>query len=144
MNDFNKVYAVIDTNVLVSALLTSTSSSNPFIILNAIYNKSIIPVFTDTILSEYKEVLMRPKFHLSLKQVDLVLNFIISNGISKVPVQADNPIDFPDPKDIVFYEVRMAMDDSYLVTGNKKHFPTKPFVVTPTEMVEILRDKGLI
>lgn len=144
MNDYNKVYAVIDTNVLVSALLTSSSSSNPFIILKAIYNKNIVPIFNDTILLEYKEVLMRPKFHLSPRQVELVLNFIVSNGIPKVPVQTDITIDFPDIKDIVFYEVRMAVDDSYLITGNKKHFPTKPFVVTPTEMVEILREKGLI
>ncbi|MCH5229788.1 MAG: putative toxin-antitoxin system toxin component, PIN family [Muribaculaceae bacterium] len=143
MNDLNKVYAVIDTNVLVSALLTSTSSSNPFIILNAIYNKRIVPIFNDIILSEYREVLMRPKFHLSLKQVELVLNFLVSNGISIVPVKEET-IYFPDPKDIVFYEVRMAVDDSYLVTGNQKHFPNKPFVVTPAQMVEILIEKGLI
>ena len=45
---------------------------------------------------------------------------------------------FPDSKDIVFYEVAMSKDDTYLVTGNTKHFPKKPFVVTPAEMVEIL------
>ena len=34
--------------------------------------------------------------------------------------------------------------DAYLVTGNKKHFPDKPIVVTPAEMVEILREHGLL
>ena len=137
------IYAVIDTNVLVSALLSSSSSSNPFIVLNAIYNKKVVPIFNDIILSEYRDVLSRPKFHLTTKQVEGVLNFIISYGVSKIPVPSEG-IDFPDPKDVVFYEVRMAVDDSYLVTGNKKHFPAKPFVVTPTKMVEILREKGLI
>lgn len=143
MKDPDMIYAVIDTNVLVSALLTSTSSSNPFIVLNAIYNKKVIPIFNEIILSEYRDVLSRPKFHLSPKQVEGVLNFIISNGVSKIPVPLEGIV-FPDPKDIVFYEVRMAVDDSYLVTGNTKHYPIKPFVVTPTRMVEILREKDLI
>lgn len=50
----------------------------------------------------------------------------------------------PDPKDIVFYEVKMAVEDSYLVTGNIKHFPKKSFVVTPAQMVEILRERHLL
>ena len=45
---------------------------------------------------------------------------------------------FPDPTDIVFYEVAMSKEDAYLVTGNKKHFPNTPIVVTPAEMMEIL------
>lgn len=51
---------------------------------------------------------------------------------------------FPDPKDVVFYEVAMSKKDAYLVTGNKKHFPNKPIVVTPAEMVEILKEQGLL
>ena len=51
---------------------------------------------------------------------------------------------FPDPKDVVFYEVAMSKKDAYLVTGNKKHFPNKPIVVTPAEMVEILKEHGLL
>ena len=41
---------------------------------------------------------------------------------------------------MIFYEVVMAKrkDDAYLVTGNQKHFPVRPFVVTPAEMMEIL------
>ena len=50
----------------------------------------------------------------------------------------DNNEDFSDPKDIVFYEVAMSVEDSYLVTGNLKHFPQKSFVVSPAEMVEII------
>lgn len=46
---------------------------------------------------------------------------------------------FPDPKDVVFYEVALSKEDAYLVTGNTKHFPKKPIVVTPAEILEILR-----
>ena len=42
------------------------------------------------------------------------------------------------PKDVVFYEVAMSKDNSYLVTGNTKLFPAVRRVVTPNEMLEIL------
>ena len=43
---------------------------------------------------------------------------------------------------MVFYEVALSKEDAYLVTGNIKHFPKTPIVVTPAEMIEILlRDK---
>jgi len=45
---------------------------------------------------------------------------------------------FPDASDAVFYEVALSKEGSYLVTGNKKHFPQAPIVVTPAEMLEIL------
>lgn len=51
---------------------------------------------------------------------------------------------FPDPKDIVFYEVALSKEDAFLVTGNKKHFPKKPIVVTPAEMLEILQHKEIL
>lgn len=49
-----------------------------------------------------------------------------------------------DADDIVFYEVKMSLDDAYLVTGNTRHFPKEPFVVTPAEMIEVLKKKGLV
>lgn len=47
---------------------------------------------------------------------------------------------FQDPKDIVFYEVAISKEGSYLVTGNTKHFPKNPIVVTPAELLEIIGD----
>ena len=47
----------------------------------------------------------------------------------------------PDPKDIVFYEVVMEgkkSKETYLVTGNLKHFPKRSFIVDPKEMLEII------
>lgn len=45
-----------------------------------------------------------------------------------------------DPKDVVFYEVALSREGSYLVTGNIKHFPRKPIVVTPAEFLDIIKD----
>jgi len=46
-----------------------------------------------------------------------------------------------DSKDTVFYKVVMEKrktDDAYLVTGNIRHFPVKPYVVTPRELLDII------
>lgn len=44
----------------------------------------------------------------------------------------------PDEDDRVFYEVCLSKEDSFLVTGNLKHFPKEPQVITAAEMMEIL------
>lgn len=133
----DKIYAVIDTNVIVSALISKNLESNPTKMVRAIVQEQIIPLYNDEILNEYREVLSRPKFHLTTQQIDRVLKAITTDGLSLDRTTTDNE-DFPDPKDVVFYEVALSKDGSYLVTGNIKHFPIKPFVVTPAEMVKII------
>ena len=133
----NKIYAVIDTNVLVSALLPHQGVTNPSVVLGAIMNERIIPVFNSEILGEYLEVLTREKFHFQRTSVETVVNHIKQIGLELDRTRSWEGV-FPDPKDIVFYEVTLSKDDAYLVTGNINHFPKKPFVVTPAEMVEIL------
>ncbi len=132
-----KYYAVIDTNVLVSAMLKWESV--PGSIMELALEGPIVPVLNEAILSEYREVLMRPKFRLT---EDIVSDIISS--IRKVAIYVDEEhidIDLPDPKDRVFYEVVMEERkdaDAYLVTGNIKHFPDKPYIVTPREMLDII------
>ena len=133
----NEIYAVIDTNVLVSALLPSQKVSNPTMVLREVFKGRITPVFNEEILDEYKEVLSREKFHIHQARIDTVVNHIKNTGLELERTKSWEGV-FPDPKDIVFYEVTLSKDDAYLVTGNIKHFPQKPFVVTPAEMVEIL------
>jgi putative PIN family toxin of toxin-antitoxin system len=131
----DKVYAVIDTNVLVSALISKKAESFPLSVMASVYSGIITPVFNDEIVKEYKEVLSREKFHLNPKDIDLALKTITSYGLNLDRTKVTDEI-FPDSKDAVFYEVKMSKEDAYLVTGNIKHFPNKPFVVTPREMIE--------
>lgn len=133
-----KYYAVLDTNVVVSALLKEGSA--PWQILNEALGGCIIPVLNGEILNEYGEVLMRKKFGFSEQNV---LKLITELPKRAVFVNA-HPTDevFPDPDDAVFYEVVMEARDkenAYLITGNLKHFPVKSFIVTPREMLDIIR-----
>lgn len=135
----DKIFAVIDTNVIVSALLSSNLESNPVKVFRAIVQERIVPLYNDEILEEYKSVLSRPKFNLNLSLIETIIKAIITDGLNIDRTPAAD-IEFPDPKDIVFYEVALSVEDSYLITGNIRHFPVKPFVVTPAEMVRILED----
>lgn len=132
-------HAVIDTNVLVSAMLKIASVPGQ-VTQNALLG-DIIPLLNDEIVAEYREVLKRPKFKFDFRLVDVLIDGMIDRGIF---VDA-GPVDdiLPDPKDVVFYEVvmekRKESEDAYLVTGNVKHFPVKSFVVTPKEMLDIIQ-----
>lgn len=73
-----KCYAVIDTNVLVSALLKWNSV--PGQVVQQTYAHEIIPVFNDSILQEYEEVLSRKKFHFPKETVDFLISRLKAIG----------------------------------------------------------------
>lgn len=133
-----KIYAVIDTNVLVSALLSRFKNTSTVQLLQHLILGDITPIYNDEILEEYYSVLTRSKFGFPDSLVDETLEVVKKFGINSSRQEADEQL--PDPKDIVFYEVALANEDSFLVTGNIKHFPKKPFVVTPAEMLQIIRE----
>ena len=131
------IHAVIDTNVLVSAFITKRLDSATSIVWAAVLNGDIIPMYSEEIIDEYTDVLHRKKFNIPEQLIKDAINHIMENGVRGERVLSDDF--FPDPKDVVFYEVAISKDDAYLVTGNIKHFPKKPIVVTPLEMLEILK-----
>lgn len=139
-----KYYAVIDTNVLISALLSKNEASATVKVLDAVFEGRIIPFYHQDILAEYEEVLHREKFHLQDKTIRLVLNAFIQYGIEVFP-QPTGEV-FIDMDDLVFYKVAMEKreNNAYLVTGNQKHYPFKDFIVTPAEMIKIMEtgEKG--
>ena len=130
------VYAVIDTNIFVSALITHNSNASTARVLENLLLHRIIPLYTDDIIKEYDEVLHRAKFKLSEEQISTVIEHVKENGIdsSRFPYAGE----MPDEDDRVFYEVCLSKEDSFLVTGNLKHFPKEPQVITAAEMMEIL------
>ena len=130
------VYAVIDTNIFVSALITHNSNASTARVLENLLLHRIIPLYNDDIIKEYDEVLHRAKFKLSEEQISTIIEHVKENGIDSSRVPYDG--EMPDEDDRVFYEVCLSKEDSFLVTGNLKHFPKEPQVITAAEMMEIL------
>ena len=133
-----KVYAVVDTNVLVSALLSKKEDSATVRVMNELFGGRIVPLYHRDILVEYSEVLHRRKFHLRESTIQRVLNSVIQFGMEVFPQPTGEIL--IDMDDLIFCEVAMEKreDDAYLVTGNQKHYPVREFIVTPAEMMRIL------
>lgn len=133
-----KYYAVIDTNVIVSALLKWNSV--PGVVLQAVFNGFVVPVYNDEILNEYRNVLNRPKFGFSSELISETISQMESLGVMENALETVAET-MPDPKDIVFYSITLSHGktaETHLVTGNVKHFPANPIVVTPRQMLDIL------
>ncbi len=135
------IYAVIDTNVFISALITKNHEASRVKVLEAVLRGDIIPLYHEEILAEYCEVLHRNKFKISEEVIDILMSSIIKYGVEIFPQPTGEIL--IDKDDLIFYEVAMEKrdDNAYLVTGNQKHYPVKEFIVTPSEMVEILKER---
>ena len=136
------IYAVIDTNVIVSAHITKNPTAATSTVWEAVLQGKIIPVYNEEIIDEYTEVLRRKKFNIPETVINMAVGRILKNGVRGERIMSGEI--FPDPQDAVFYEVALSKDDAYLVTGNTKHFPRTPIVVNPSEMVEILKRNQLL
>lgn len=133
-----KCCAVIDTNVIVSALLSKKDDAATVQVFRAMLAGRFTPLYHEDILDEYEEVLHRPKFRLSEDVIHTVISAVKRYGIEVFPQPTGEIL--IDMDDLVFYEVAMEKrdDSAYLVTGNQKHYPVRDFIVTPAEMMEIL------
>ncbi|MBO5154721.1 MAG: putative toxin-antitoxin system toxin component, PIN family [Eubacterium sp.] len=135
-----KYFAVIDTNVLVSAMLRWDSV--PGCVLEQAFVGDIIPLLNEQVLKEYMEVLKRPKFHFEEEKINIIIDGMVKRGVF-VDAEHTGQV-LPDPKDIVFYEIVMEKrkyNEAFLITGNMKHFPSEPYIVTPREMLTILESE---
>lgn len=129
-------YVVLDTNVVVSAMLAQFDHGYPSQLFKLIIRRKIVPVYSTGLMEEYEEVLRRPKFHFSEDDVQMVLSYIRYFGIhaERLPGLSFVP-SCSDPDDQPFYDLSLSTD-SLLVTGNRKHFPTDKRIFTPTTFFE--------
>lgn len=130
------IYAVIDTNVLVSALISKNPEAATSQVVRLLLEQDFVPLYDADIIAEYEDVLHRSKFPILKETADALISFIVENGMESSRFDFAEPM--PDEDDRVFYEVSLSQEDSFLVTGNLKHYPTSPRVITPAQFLEIL------
>lgn len=92
-----KYYAVIDTNVLVSAVLKEGSA--PWQVVKEALDGCITPLLNGDILSEYGEVLLRKKFAFPEETVAKLITALPKRAIFLNTVPTDEVL--PDPDDAV-------------------------------------------
>ena len=136
------IYAVIDTNVLVAAVKTTKPDSSTSQVLSLVFTGVIKPLVSEEILSEYNDILNLPVLDLNPEKVTDVLEKFREDGL--YPGRTKSNEIFPDETDRIFYEISLSVEDSHVVMNNVKHFPKVPRVVTPSEMLALLRSLGEI
>lgn len=132
-------YAVVDTNILVSAALAKDRlQSVPYAVFQGISKHLFTPIVDENIVEEYCEVMSRSKFRWNVSYgqrfVDEILKYAINEPVA--------PTDFtlPDVDDRIFYDVAFAHRDknAYIVTGNIKHFPNVPFTISARNFLDLI------
>jgi putative PIN family toxin of toxin-antitoxin system len=110
---------VLDTNVLVSGLLSPFGPCGE--IVRMVSSAELTLSVDARILTEYKEVLVRPKFKFDQDKIDVLLDHIEHRGrvVASSPLQQS----LPDSDDEPFLEVAIAAKAVCIVTGNHIHFP---------------------
>ncbi|MGB5617466.1 MAG: putative toxin-antitoxin system toxin component, PIN family [Desulfobacterales bacterium] len=133
---------VLDTNVLVSGLLAPFGPSGE--IVRMVSAGELILYLDARILSEYQEVLHRPKFKFDEDHISILLDFIERYGqfVSSLPLKNR----LPDPDDEPFLEVAIAGKVRSLITGNIVHYPPLSRegipIFSPSEFLEFFRNQN--
>ena len=113
------MHAVVDTNILVSALLRP--EGHPARVMAAVMRGELVPVFSASCFAEYEQVLRRPRLRLEAAKVDAALAALRAVGV-EVPDAPLPPADLPDPDDWPFIASALAAGCP-VITGNARDFP---------------------
>jgi putative PIN family toxin of toxin-antitoxin system len=129
---------VLDTNVLVSGILKPHSKTAG--ILRLVADGTVQLAYDYRLISEYRDVLNRPRFNLPKEAVETFLAQVEQEGflVSAKPLK----FSLPDPGDEPFLEVALSARVAAIVTGNKRHFPKRNYegirILSPAEFLKTL------
>jgi putative PIN family toxin of toxin-antitoxin system len=130
------IRAVIDTNVLVSGLLSP--SGNEALIILAIHQGLVRPCLSEEIIEEYAAVLARRKFAFPPDEIAALIATLRGSG--ELFHAEASPASSPDPGDAKFLHCAKAAQADFIITGNKRHFPDTPYgpahVVSAGELLD--------
>jgi putative PIN family toxin of toxin-antitoxin system len=136
------IRVVLDTNIVVSAMLRS--GSLPEAVFSLMTNRIVQLYVSEAILAEYQEVLNRPRLRIAANKAATALKRIREIGLVVRPSTPVNACS--DPDDNIFIECAQTARADYLVTGNTAHFPEmwgRTRVVTARQFLEAVIDAQL-
>ena len=136
------ISAVVDTNVLISALIGSGNSRK---IIRAFSNKKFILVISNELVKEFNLSASKPRLsHRVTDENRTVLDSLIKE-LAHVVHPKESIVVSRDPKDNIVLETALAGDADFIVTGDKDLLVLKSFqgipIVTPKIFVASLRGK---
>jgi len=124
---------VLDTNILVSAMLTINGI--PARIIEMALAGELSVCYNSNILLEYNNVLYRPQFDFNAKKVQNIISTITELGVELMPTASNFPM--TDESDRKFYDLHKAAN-AILITGNIKHFPKESTIIKPADFMVVV------
>jgi putative PIN family toxin of toxin-antitoxin system len=121
---------VVDSNIVVSSTISTTGK--PAAIMNLCFSGNLQVYYTVDILDEYKRVLSYDKLKIDKETQEAIISAIKEVGTLIEPLTSTMYL--PDESDRIFYDTAKA-SDAILITGNMKHYPTEPFIMTPADFL---------
>jgi putative PIN family toxin of toxin-antitoxin system len=135
------VKIVLDTNVVVAGLLSP--GRKPADVLELVDRGVVLVCYSDSILAEYRDVLMRPKFagRINPARAHALADVVRAQGVRIAEPVPAAPYALPDPDDQPFLDVAVASAADAIVTGNGRHFPSTcgRVVLTPAALLALVR-----
>jgi putative PIN family toxin of toxin-antitoxin system len=131
---------VLDTNVVVSALLTAGGTAD--LALQLILQGEVTLLADSRILAEYDEVTARPRFGFAEPERRVFIDMLAR--LAEPVVARPLRLALADPDDRMFVEVAIAGAADAIVTGNPRHFvprrgTLRVTVLKPRAFVDRLR-----
>ncbi len=140
---------VLDTNVVVSAALNARTGNFPLSAPSLCLQLALIGrvglLVSEELLTEYGEVLLRPKFGFAPRLVHALLLNLRRTADLVTPARTP-PRTVKDPDDAHVLGCAAAGGADFLITGNTRHFPERYrgiTIVTPATFVAWSLAKGL-
>jgi putative PIN family toxin of toxin-antitoxin system len=136
------IRAVIDTNLIISALLKPTGTVGA--VLGRLREGEYEIVLSEPLLAELVDVLNRPrikdKYGIDPEDIEIVLALLLLRGISVEPVERIDVCRIP--KDNVILEAAVATEMDVVVTGDEVLPVLNPFrsipIVRPADFLTML------
>ena len=128
----------MDTNVVVSGIVSADPRSPPSQILDAMLGGRLLYLMSGTLLSEYSEVLRRPgivRFHQRTEdEIDKLLTDLAANAVWREPGDGEAA---PESGDNHLWALLASQPGSQLITGDQlllKNPPRPRSVITPRDV----------
>ncbi|MCL2054871.1 MAG: putative toxin-antitoxin system toxin component, PIN family [Oscillospiraceae bacterium] len=126
---------VIDTNVIVSSNISS--GGKPAEIMKLFYAGKLQMFYSLEIISEYKRVLTYKKLNIGVETQNDIIKALEIGGILIEPPKSNIPL--IDETDRTFYDTAKS-SKAFLITGNSRHYPDEPFIMTPAEFMRVYKE----
>ena len=131
---------IIDTNVVVSGLITANSTTPTTIILDSMLDGRLLYLLSADLLTEYSSVLRRPRLArmhgLTDEQLDRLLTELVANAMWRESVSA---VKAPDRGDDHLWALLASNPQALLVTGDMMLLndpPVERSVISPRSLVD--------